>query len=200
VREFVGKISTSGEEVLALIAQFLSKSKMELGQIIYDPVNFDLAAVTREIAEGMARHAEHRGLAFNIGIGEDARLPVRADINKVKEAIRNIVDNAIKYTRAGSVTVAAGLHDGKVRVSVTDTGAGIAPEAVSQLFKKFSRADAQRANLQGSGIGLYLAGTFIEAQGGSISAFSEGQGKGSVFTIELPLRGDGSTKNFAESL
>src|SRR5262249_40529355 len=135
--------------------------------------------------------------AFNVEIGQDARLPVHADIDKVKEAIRNIVDNAIKYTRAGSVTVVAGLHDGKARVSVTDTGAGIAPEAVSRLFKKLSRADAQRANLQGSGIGLYLAKTFIEAQGGSISAWSEGSGKGSVFTTELPLREDGGTKPLA---
>ncbi|MBV9456939.1 MAG: ATP-binding protein [Bradyrhizobium sp.] len=103
----------------------------------------------------------------------------------MKEVLRNIVDNAIKYTAHGSVTISAERAADRVRVTISDTGAGIAPEVLPHLFQKFSRADAAKANLLGSGIGLYLARVFVEAQGGRIWAESEGPNNGSTFNVEL---------------
>ncbi len=187
VRETVAKISTLGDEVLALISQFLTKSKAELGQIAYETVEFDLAEVTRELAEGMRTHAEQKGLALRIRVHPGQHLLVRADITKVKEAIRNVIDNAIKYTRTGSVTVSATGFGNEAQVAVADTGVGIAPDAMPNLFKKFSRADSQNVNRHGSGIGLYLAKMFLEAQGGRVWAKSGGKDKGSTFYIELRM-------------
>jgi signal transduction histidine kinase len=186
-RKTVGKISTLAEDVLQLIAQYLSKSKIELRQITYQPVLFDLAVVTKEMTDAMRPQAVKKGLTLRLSSLEDVEMPVRADVNKIKEVIRNLVDNAIKYTPAGSVAVSAERHGATARLLVTDTGAGISPEALPRLFNKFSRADIHGANLEGSGIGLYLAKTFVEAQGGTIRAESPGEGNGSTFTIELPL-------------
>jgi signal transduction histidine kinase len=162
---------------------------MELGKIAYEAVDFDLALVTREVAEGMRQHAAQRGLALRPDVGQGERLPVRADLTKVRETIRNLIDNAIKYTRAGSVTISADRQIADARVTIKDTGVGIEAEAMASLFNKFSRADAQNVNRQGSGIGLYLAKIFIEAQGGRVWAESAGTGAGSSFYIELPLGG-----------
>ena len=186
-RQTVEKISTLAEDVLQLIAQYLSKSKTELGQITYQPVLFDLGAVTKETIEAMRPQAVKKGLTLRLNSLEDVEMSVRADVSKIKEVIRNLLGNAIKYTPAGSVTVSVERHGATARLRVIDTGAGISPEALPRLFNKFSRADARGANLEGSGIGLYLAKMFVEAQGGAIRAESPGEGNGSTFTIELPL-------------
>lgn len=186
VKDVSDKILVLGDEVLALIGQFLSKSKMELGQIQYSSDLFDLGAAASIIADGYKPHAEQKGLQLIKLIDPSEHLMVKADQTKVKEVIGNIIDNALKYTRQGSITIAVERHGISVRVVVSDTGVGIPAETIPHLFKKFSRADAQKVNLLGTGIGLYLAKTFIEAMGGRIWAESEGTDKGSRFIIEFP--------------
>lgn len=185
--EMVNKIAGLSEEVLQLISQYLTKSKAELGRITYEPTTFDLSAIALEIAEAVRSSAQKKGLVLNVAIDRSVSLSVRADKVKIREAIGNIIDNAIKYTPAGSVTVALERRGDSARLTVRDTGVGMPPDALSHLFAKFARADAHHANSQGSGIGLYLAKTFIEVQGGTIRAESAGEGKGSTFIIELPL-------------
>lgn len=183
-REAAEKILVAGNEVLALISEFLNKSKSELGQISYALTEFDAAKSISALIEGFKPNAEVKGLAIS------ARLPerpvtVRADESKLKEVVGNLIDNAIKYTKTGSVTVSVEKKDKVVRIVVSDTGAGIPGETMSKLFQKFSRADAAKANLFGTGVGLYLAKTFIEGMGGKIWAESEGAGKGARFIIEF---------------
>jgi len=108
-----------------------------------------------------------------------------ADEPKLREVIGNLVDNSIKYTKAGGITLEIEKRNGMARVIVADTGVGIAHETTPHLFKKFSRADAQKMNLRGTGLGLFLAKTFIEGMGGKIWAESDGLDKGSRFIIEL---------------
>jgi signal transduction histidine kinase len=186
-RRTVEKISTLSEDILQLVTEFLSKSKSELGQITYQATVFDLAATAREITEAMRTQAERKGLKLRLNGAEGIKLPVRADLSKIKEVIRNLVDNAIKYTIVGSVTVSVERHGVTARLRVADSGVGISEEALPGLFSKFSRADARGTNPEGSGIGLYLAKTFVEAQGGAIRAESPGEGNGSTFIIDLPL-------------
>ena len=193
VKAVAQKILIGGNDVLNLIAQFLSKSKMELGQISYNSAPFDLGAAASSIADGYVPHAELRGLTLEKKIDASHQYIIKADEGKVKEVIGNLIDNSLKYTVLGGVTVAVDRHGVAVRLTISDTGVGIAPETLPHLFKKFSRADAQKVNLLGTGVGLYLAKTFIEAMGGRIWAESEGKDKGSRFILEFPAQSGGAS-------
>ena len=184
-KDVAQKILVQGNDVLNLIAQYLSKSKMELGQISYAKGPFDMGALVESIASGYKPHAEQKGLFLHSELDASQKYIVVGDEGKVKEVIGNIVDNSLKYTKQGGITISVERHGVSIRAVVSDTGVGIPTETLPQLFKKFSRADAQKVNLLGTGIGLYLAKTFIEAQGAHIWAESEGTDKGSRFIIEF---------------
>ncbi len=179
------KILVSGHDVLNIIATFLSKAKMELGKITYDKATFDLGYAVQSIAEGYKPHAEVKGLTLDLTIDSAQKFLITGDQSKVKEVVGNLIDNSLKYTKEGGMTVSVERHGPFVRAVISDTGVGIPKETLSQLFKKFSRADAQKVNLLGTGVGLFLAKTFIEAQGGRIWAESEGKGHGSRFIVEF---------------
>jgi len=185
VMDAAQKILVLGDEVLALISQFLNKSKMELGQISYSITDFDVGAIVAVVADGYRPHAKQKGIELKKELDASENLHILADQAKVKEVIGNIIDNSLKYTPLGSITVAAHRHGVHVRVVVSDTGVGIPAATLPHLFKKFSRADAQKVNILGTGVGLYLAKTFIEAMGGRIWAESDGKDKGSRFIIEF---------------
>lgn len=186
VRGVAEKILVEGNDVLRIISEYLNKSKLELGQISYIKTPFDVGNAVSGIVDGYKPHATQRGLVLSKHLDESHLLTIDADEGKVKEVIGNLIDNSIKYTKKGSVTVSVERHGDIVRTTISDTGVGIPKETLPELFKKFSRADAQKVNLLGTGIGLYLAKTFIEAQGGKIWAESEGKDKGSCFIIEFP--------------
>ncbi len=184
VRDVAQKILVNGDTVLALISEFLNKSKLELGQIAYNVADTDIAKTISSIGEGFKAHAREKGLTLEVKI-DFPGLIAKADEAKLREVVGNLVDNSIKYTKSGGVTIEVEKRNGMARVIVSDTGVGIPPETVSHLFQKFSRADAQKMNLLGTGLGLYLAKTFVEGMGGKIWAESDGPNKGSRFIIEL---------------
>jgi histidine kinase len=113
---------------------------------------------------------------------------VLADRERIHQVLFNLLDNAVRFTPTGGrVTVSADRHDGSVDVHVADTGPGIGPEHLPRLFERFYRADSARSQREGgTGIGLAIARSVVEAHGGRIWAESE-PGKGSVFTFELPV-------------
>ena len=167
------------------LGKFLDRSKLELGQITYTISDFDASDMLNGIADEFSWHATQRGIAFERHI-DFPHLHAHADEPKLREALSNIIDNAIKYTKEGSVSVSIEKRNGKARISVADTGEGIDPAEMPNLFKKFSRADYGDMNMLGSGLGLYLAKTFIDGMGGSIVAHSAGTGRGTTFVIEVP--------------
>jgi signal transduction histidine kinase len=115
---------------------------------------------------------------------------VTMDAGKVEHVISNIIDNSIKYTPQGSINVTLTCDEAAhvARVTIHDTGAGIPKEALGTLFDKFVRArNAKDINVTGSGLGLYVAREMMKAHGGTVTADSEGEGKGSTFVITLPL-------------
>ena len=114
---------------------------------------------------------------------------VKIDENKFEQVIGNIIDNSIKYTPEGEITVTLSRPDGKTaRLEVTDTGVGIDPDEIPKLFAKFKRAKgAEKVSVSGSGLGMYLAKKITEDHGGTISVRSEGEGKGTTFVVELPV-------------
>jgi two-component system CheB/CheR fusion protein len=109
------------------------------------------------------------------------------DPHHIRQVIQNLIDNAIKYTDAGSITLrtSAGEH-GMVRIEIADTGRGISPKLIDKLFDQFSRDPSIAKEIAGTGLGLYIARMIVQAHNGSIRALSAGPGKGSTFVIELP--------------
>jgi len=114
--------------------------------------------------------------------------PVYADAERVHQVLFNLLDNAVRFTPPGGrICVSAAGHNGSVDVEVRDTGPGIAPEHLPRLFERFYRVDTARSREEGgTGIGLAIARSVVEAHGGRIWAESE-PGKGSTFTFELPV-------------
>ena len=111
------------------------------------------------------------------------------DEEKIRHVVLNIIDNAIKYTKRGEVRIECQIIDGKYRIVISDTGAGMTQEEISYLFESFSRGKAgTELCAEGAGLGLYVARKFVEMHGGKIWAESPGKEKGSTFYIELPIK------------
>jgi two-component system sensor histidine kinase BaeS len=164
----------------------------ELSRVEAGEVRLEL----QRIAPGLLveRAAAHVADAFHakrvdLRIAPPEVLPdVRADANRVSQVLLNLLSNALRYSSAGdSVTLSAVAAPAYVEFSVADTGIGIAPESLSQVFERFYRADAARSRVSGgSGIGLTIARAIVEAHGGTMSASSDGLGHGSTFRFTLP--------------
>lgn len=189
-KEALGVMETSCTTLAAVVNDYLDVSRIEQGKMHYDFTNVDMRELLRECITELSPSFARANLACIDNIpkaGDDTLFTVRADRTKLKQVLMNIIDNSIKYTPAGSITITAyKKDDGMVRVEVQDTGVGIPAEVMPKLFVKFSRApDASEANILGTGLGLFIAKAFVEAHEGHLWAESEGQGKGSTFIVEL---------------
>ncbi len=187
VKDTAQKILVLGNEVLLLISEYLNKSKLELGMMSYTITEFELGEAVCTVVEGYRPHTDQKGLKLICDVDANEHLKIKADVARVKEVVGNIIDNSLKYTPHGSITVSTHRHGVHARVTIADTGVGIPPETIPHLFRKFSRADAQKVNILGTGIGLYLAKNITEAMGGRIWAESDGRDKGSRFILEFPI-------------
>ena len=186
IKDLLQKIMIAGNDVTTLLSEYLDKSKIELGQLEYVPSTFDVKNVVNEVLSIFKIHADQKGLTITKSIRGPRKYMVYADQAKLKEVLVNIIDNSIKYTPTGSVTVSVKSEKGYVTIKIADTGVGIEKDVMPSLFKEFSRADLQKVNILGSGLGLYLAKKFTEAQKGRVWAESEGKDKGSQFYIQFP--------------
>jgi signal transduction histidine kinase len=186
VKDLLQKIMIAGNEVTTLLSEYLDKSKIELGQLEYIPSIFDARIVVNEVLSIFQIHAEQKGINLTKSITPGRRYMIHMDRAKFKEILINIIDNSIKYTPKGDITVTVESKDGYIICVVSDTGVGIEKEVMPSLFKEFSRADLQKVNILGTGLGLFLAKRFSEEQGGTIWAESEGKNKGSQFFIKFP--------------
>jgi two-component system sensor histidine kinase BaeS len=150
----------------------------------------DLAAVARQVVAAHARQAELAGVGLDLVTDVvDGDLTVDADPDRLRQALGNLVSNAVRYSSAGDRVTVAVRRDGPDAVAdVADTGPGIAPDDLPHVFDRFWRADTSRAReTGGSGLGLAICRELIEAHGGSVTAASD-VGAGSTFTIRLPAR------------
>jgi signal transduction histidine kinase len=186
IRDLLQKIMIAGNDVTTLLSEYLDKSKIELGQMEYIPAKFDVVPSINETLSIFQIHAEQKGLKLTESIPPTHKYMIYADRAKLKEVLINIIDNSIKYTLKGSVDVSVTSKGGYVTIKVADTGVGIEADVMPSLFKEFSRADLQKVNILGSGLGLFLAKKFTEAQKGKIWAESEGKDKGAQFYVQFP--------------
>lgn len=187
-KEPVSIIMASCQHLIDTVANFLNIANIEQGKMVYNKEIFNIKPFLEETLKEIIPNIEKAGLTFSLHISENGIINVNADKNKVSQIIHNLVDNAIKYTPKGSITVSLLKEGGVAEIIIKDTGVGIDSKDIHRLFGKFSRTkDAYKQNTAGTGLGLYIAKKMIEAQGGDIKVYSDGKGRGSTFTIELPI-------------
>jgi signal transduction histidine kinase len=175
------------ERLGRLVEQLLDLSKLESGEVPLRREEVALAPLVAQVVSEIEVACTDRDVALTSDLPED--LPaIEADPERVHQVLFNLVDNAVRFTpEGGAVRIEAQRHDGSVLVSVADTGVGIPEEALPRLFERFYRVDSSRARGDGgTGIGLAIARSVVEAHGGTIRAESE-PGLGSTFTFDLPL-------------
>jgi PAS domain S-box-containing protein len=155
----------------------------------------DLRAVVQSAVESARSHVEAAGHWLTVRVPPRA-VWLEADFTRLSQAFSNLLINAVKYTeRGGRIGISASVHDDVAIVSVTDTGVGIPPEMLPQVFDMFTQLDHSLDRARGGlGIGLALARRLIEMHGGTIEACSEGTGRGSSFNIRLPVIGHGTAE------
>jgi two-component system, sensor histidine kinase ChiS len=187
-KSFLEMMKTAGERLTAFVSNVLDAAKIKAGKLQLSRQTLRLEDVVAPLAEFHRLAADGKGLTLARDFPAD--LPaVHADREKLEQVINNLIGNAMKFTpRGGRVTLSAEADGGFVRVSVTDTGRGIAPESVKDLFKEFSQldlADQRAKKIVGTGLGLNICRAIVEAHGGRIWVDSE-LAKGSSFRFTLP--------------
>lgn len=197
-RLYLQKAHESTQHLGRLFQDLLTVSKAEDARIIPKQQPTDIIAFAREVTDAFAFKAKEKGIYLNFAPGEsggDRRIsPIYfayVDPDHLREILSNLVDNAIKYTQKGTVTVDITGDNDNILISVTDTGIGIPPEDVPHLFQKFYRVDnSDTREIGGTGLGLFISRRLTEANNGHISAKSS-FGKGSTFTVQFPrISGD----------
>lgn len=182
-------IMKSCQNLINIVGDFLNISRIEQGRMVYEKSIFDVGELVKEVLNEIKPNIDKAGLSLETNISAGG-MEVNADRDKIKQVIGNVVDNAIKYTVRGSINVSVFKEQNKVKIAVKDSGVGIDPSEIDKLFNKFSRTkDANKTNVTGTGLGLYIAKKMTEAHKGDIKIESEGVGKGTTFIIELPEAG-----------
>ena len=187
--EFVENIRSSGDALLTIINDVLDYSKIEAGKLGVDNMEFNLRSVCSEVQSLLEPSAAQKRLALNLHFAPATTEFLIGDPVRVRQVLLNLIGNAVKFTMSGSVTIEVSQVDpDRVRVSVADTGIGVADGQLDKLFESFTQGDASiTRRYGGTGLGLAISKKLITLMGGEISAHSEA-GKGSVFWFTLPVR------------
>lgn len=185
VHDKLEKIYESAERLIRLVNDLLDLSHMEGGKMEFDFQKINITQMVKSVAEELDVQAQKKKLKLVVNLPEKA-LFVKADEQKLRQVVMNLIDNAIKYTEKGEAKVFVKEAGNKIQFSVKDTGMGMKSEEITNLFQKFVRgSEASHYHTEGAGIGLYVARQLIEAHQGRVWAESEGDGKGSTFFVEM---------------
>ena len=194
IYQYARDIQSAGNTLLHIINDILDFSKIESGQLELALRNYDLARVLRDVDNMVRIRAEQKGLQYISQVDESLPDELFGDRIRVHQVMVNILNNAVKYTKRGSVKFTlTGTHGDDpslivLHITVADTGIGIHAEDIPKLFKSFSRIDAKEThNIEGTGLGLAITGRLIELMGGTVEVTST-YGMGSTFHVVLPQK------------
>jgi signal transduction histidine kinase len=187
-KEYIEKIYASNERMIALVNDLLEVSRIEQGGMKLYLQPTDLGHIIRSLVKEKAKEVKKKKLQISLTVEEEPFPPVSSELNKIRQALNNIISNAITYTPAGGkIEIDLKVQDGEALGRVTDTGFGIPVEQQKQIFSKFFRgSNILSVETSGTGLGLYISKSFIEASGGKLWFKSE-EGKGTSFYFTLPL-------------
>lgn len=189
--EALQRIAESSKLMAYSIEDYLNVSRIESGNMKYSMSDFNLRDQVEHLCDDLRPEAIKSGLMLLFKTDLKSKGVVNADLGKTVQIVQNLLHNSIKYTKEGSITVLVRddvAKTKKIYVEITDTGVGMDDDIQERIFKKFERAkNANEVNTSGTGLGLYVAFNMAKAMGGTITAHSDGPGKGSRFTLEMPL-------------
>ncbi|MCB1419539.1 MAG: response regulator, partial [Notoacmeibacter sp.] len=199
-KTFTDIIVKSGNALLTIINDILDFSKIDAGQLVLDPVDFNLAEAIEDVATLISVRAKEKDLELIVRVDPDIPDVYTGDVGRIRQIVTNLMGNAVKFTESGHVLVdVTAVHQGPVtrlRLSVTDTGIGIPEDKIKSVFEKFSQIDGSSTRRhEGTGLGLAIASRLVELMNGAIGARST-VGEGSTFwvEIELPAHAEGRRK------
>ncbi|MCR5717148.1 MAG: DegV family EDD domain-containing protein [Lachnospiraceae bacterium] len=190
IRKDARNIQGSGKMLLSLVNDILDFSKIEAGKMDIVPVNYNIGAMLSEIVNMVWLRAEEKGLQFNVSVDPTIPTELFGDEVRIKQILINLLNNAIKYTKEGTVNLyiecGERLEEQALLVfSVSDTGMGIKPESLPYLFDAFQRVDEEKnRKIEGTGLGLSIVKQLVELMDGNISVDSVYL-QGSTFTVTL---------------
>jgi signal transduction histidine kinase len=195
-KEIIEKAYSTNEKVIHLVNDLLSVSKIEEGRFLGKLTLSDIEGVIQEVVEEYKEEIKKKNLEFEIEKQKSSLPRVMIDPVKMKIALGNIIDNAIKYTRpGGKIIVSSKQENEEIKIEIQDTGVGILQDQQRKVFTKFFRGDnVLKIETEGNGLGLFIAREIIIAHGGGIWFRSE-ENKGTTFYLTVPIK-----KRFGESM
>jgi signal transduction histidine kinase/ActR/RegA family two-component response regulator len=194
--EYLQLTRRSANALMGIISDILDLSKIESGRMTLNPERFDLLEMLQDVAALFASPARNKGLDLFLQAPSEMPRMVIGDALRLRQVVSNLVNNAVKFTESGSITIALEylgeeaqehLRQARLRICVSDTGIGVPPESLSSIFEEFTQADSSiTRRYGGTGLGLAISKKLVEMMGGRIGVQSE-VGKGSTFWVELTL-------------
>jgi PAS domain S-box-containing protein len=185
--ESVEQIMKGGRHLLQLIDEVLEISRIEAGELSISPEPVDVHYAVTEVLDLMSPLAAERGVRMDMTSQDGIKVYARADYQRLRQVLLNLVSNGIKYNRPGGGSLSLSIvrsPEARVRIVVADAGLGIAPDELPRLFTPFDRLSANTEDIEGTGLGLALSKRLVEAMEGTIAVESE-VGAGTTFTVEL---------------
>jgi signal transduction histidine kinase len=180
------RIQDNSQRIVKLVTGFLDASKAEVGKMEIEPQPVQLNALLRGMAEQQSGELSRKNISLEMDL-KDQLPTIMGDEAQIDRVLWNLLSNAIKFTpKGGTITLSSNTENGKVRVSVRDTGIGMPREEIPLLFAEFRRRKGM-AKVEGTGLGLFIVKTIVEAHGGTVEADSE-EDRGSTFTVRFPIR------------
>jgi len=188
--EVIKRFEVLTQGLIKMVNEFLDVTQFQLGKsVVFLKPGMEVVPILEKIVNELKFETEKKGVYLKLE--KTKNIPaISADPVKLKAALFNIIDNAVKYTTKGGVSIKVLAKDNsKILIQIKDTGIGISKENLKTMFNRvFERGEeAKKTFVTGRGIGLYLANQIVKYHNGAIVVDSEGEGKGSTFNIELPI-------------
>ncbi|MCU6496348.1 PAS domain S-box protein [Rugamonas sp. A1-17] len=186
-RRHLDTVRKEGRSLLRLLNEILDTAKLDKGAVELEPDDYSLLGLIDELASTFGSNARSKGLAIDIVYDPSLPAWLHGDELRMRQILGNLLDNAIKFTAAGSVSLRASAEHGQLSITVQDTGIGIAPERLEAIFDPFTQADASMTRrFGGTGLGTTISRQLVALMGGKLWAEST-PGQGSTFHLCLPL-------------
>jgi signal transduction histidine kinase len=187
-KEYIQKAEKGTQRMIDLINDMLNISRFEHDKVEFKMSQTNLCELIKEVITSFEIKVKNKGLSIVLS-GSCLDIFVDIDKDKMRDVITNLIDNAVKFTDRGEVSVSVDNEEDKVVIQIKDSGSGITPSDLPKLFHKFGRIDNSytiASDTGGTGLGLYIVKLYIEGMGGKVWATSDGVGKGSSFWISIP--------------